>query len=133
LQPGAVDGLPNFKYIANMHGDEVVGRELLIRLITHLLNNYGHNDTITYLIDNTHIYLMPSMNPDGFELGQRENANNVDLNRNFPDQVCLLFIPASLLPVNYLLIALLCLFSCSNSSLHQPTLKMVANLRRGPL
>ena len=29
---------------------------------------------------------MPSMNPDGFELGQRYNANGVDLNRDFPDQ-----------------------------------------------
>lgn len=30
--------------------------------------------------------LMPSMNPDGFEKGTRENAARVDLNRNFPDQ-----------------------------------------------
>ena len=29
---------------------------------------------------------MPTMNPDGFELGQRYNANNIDLNRDFPDQ-----------------------------------------------
>ena len=29
---------------------------------------------------------MPSMNPDGFELGIRYNANGVDLNRDFPDQ-----------------------------------------------
>lgn len=26
------------------------------------------------------------MNPDGFELGTRNNANNVDLNRDFPDR-----------------------------------------------
>ena len=29
---------------------------------------------------------MPTMNPDGFELGQRYNANGIDLNRDFPDQ-----------------------------------------------
>lgn len=27
------------------------------------------------------------MNPDGFSLRRRGNANNVDLNRDFPDQV----------------------------------------------
>lgn len=27
------------------------------------------------------------MNPDGFALRRRGNANNVDLNRDFPDQV----------------------------------------------
>ncbi len=29
---------------------------------------------------------MPSMNPEGFEAGSRGNYNNLDLNRNFPDQ-----------------------------------------------
>ena len=27
------------------------------------------------------------MNPDGFSLKKRGNANNIDLNRDFPDQV----------------------------------------------
>jgi len=72
-----------------MHGDEVVGREMLIRLITYLLDGYKAGDQrIKALIDNTHIFIMPSMNPDGFESGRRENANGIDLNRNFPDQVC---------------------------------------------
>eukprot|EP00054_Salpingoeca_dolichothecata_P018602 m.114425 g.114425 ORF g.114425 m.114425 type:complete len:336 (+) comp22932_c0_seq1:182-1189(+) len=75
-----------FKYVGNMHGDETVGRELLLHLIDHLCSNYGSNDTITSFVQNTKIHIMPTMNPDGFEHGQRSNANGYDLNRNFPDQ-----------------------------------------------
>src|SRR5690606_30275660 len=37
------------------------------------------------LVDNAQIYIMPSMNPDGFERRSRYNGNSNDLNRNFPD------------------------------------------------
>lgn len=77
---------PQFKYIANMHGDEVVGREISIYLIELLCSQYGINERITTLVNETNIYIIPTMNPDGFERRQRGNANNVDLNRNFPDQ-----------------------------------------------
>jgi hypothetical protein len=36
-------------------------------------------------VNNTEIFIMPSMNPDGSELKQRANANGIDLNRSFPD------------------------------------------------
>ena len=77
---------PEFKYIANMHGDETPGREFSLFLIEWLCENYNTNDRATYLVNNTDIYIMPSMNPDGFELGTRHNANGIDLNRDFPDQ-----------------------------------------------
>ncbi|KFM74875.1 Carboxypeptidase M, partial [Stegodyphus mimosarum] len=85
---------PNVKYVANMHGNEAVGRELMLHLTSYLLKNYGKDDYVTWLMDNTRIHIMPSMNPDGFEAsveGQcsgvqgRNNANSLDLNRNFPD------------------------------------------------
>jgi carboxypeptidase D len=76
---------PEMAYVAAMHGDEVVGKELLIALIHHLLDNYGIDSRITALVDGAEIWIMPSMNPDGTELDQRYNANGYDLNRNFPD------------------------------------------------
>ncbi|MEJ1277236.1 carboxypeptidase M [Cricetulus griseus] len=87
-------GIPEFKYVANMHGDETVGRELLLHLIDYLVTNHGKDAEITQLINSTRIHIMPSMNPDGFEAVKkpdcyysngRENYNNYDLNRNFPD------------------------------------------------
>lgn len=79
-------GEPKFQYIANMHGDETVGRELLLELVALLCNSYGINQTLTNLVDTTDIYIIPSMNPDGFERASRYNGNNADLNRDFPDQ-----------------------------------------------
>ena len=79
------DTRPEFKYIANMHGDEIVGRELMVLLIKDLVSNYGKDPAITQLVDATQIYIMPSMNPDGAAARARSNANYIDLNRNFPD------------------------------------------------
>ena len=95
-------GEPEMKYIGNVHGNEVVGREILLQLVKHLCESYGKNDKITELVDKTRIHILPSMNPDGYELARarkkslspdvtedvigRLNANGVDLNRNFPDQ-----------------------------------------------
>lgn len=86
---------PEFKYVANMHGNEVVGRFLSLLMIQALLESYGKNMIMTKLVDSTRIHIMPSMNPDGFERSEegdcnsehgRRNSHNVDLNRNFPDQ-----------------------------------------------
>ncbi|CAL1286129.1 unnamed protein product [Larinioides sclopetarius] len=70
---------PNVKYVANMHGNEAVGRELMLHLITYLINNYYTDNYVRWLLDTTRIHIMPSMNPDGY------NARGFDLNRNFPD------------------------------------------------
>lgn len=76
---------PEFKYISSMHGDEITGRELTVSLIEEMAAKYGSDREITEMINNTEIYIMPSMNPDGSELKQRANAKGSDLNRNFPD------------------------------------------------
>ena len=61
-------GKPNVKYVANMHGNEAVGRELMLHLILHLVKSYDTDYYIRWLLDNTRIHIMPSMNPDGFEV-----------------------------------------------------------------
>lgn len=76
---------PKLLYIANMHGDEVVGRELSIYHIRRLLNEYGKNSRVTNLVNNSKMFIIASMNPDGFELRQRHSARGIDLNRDFPD------------------------------------------------
>ena len=63
-------GKPNVKYVANMHGNEAVGRELMLHTILHLVQNYNTDYYIRWLLDNTRIHIMPSMNPDGFEVAQ---------------------------------------------------------------
>ncbi len=81
----AEESEPKLLYIANMHGDEVVGRELSIYHIRRLLSEYGKSPRLTNLVNNSKIYIIPSMNPDGFELKRRHSAQQLDLNRNFPD------------------------------------------------
>ncbi|KAG6446457.1 carboxypeptidase E [Manduca sexta] len=87
---------PEVKYVGNIHGNEVLGRELLLGLAYNLCEQYIKNDRrIRALIHSTRIHLLPSMNPDGWQLATatgakdyligRTNHHNVDLNRNFPD------------------------------------------------
>ncbi|XP_025204120.1 carboxypeptidase D-like isoform X2 [Melanaphis sacchari] len=92
-------GVPNIKIVGNIHGNEPVGREIILHLVQYLLDNNSKNEAINNLLRTTVIHLLPSMNPDGFELsapqpcpndgmhmsGSRANANTFDLNRNFPD------------------------------------------------
>lgn len=90
------EGEPEFFYTSSMHGDELVGFPLMMRLIDYLLTNYGTDTEVTDLVNSTEIYINPSANPDGsYRLGntnaitspRRANDNNVDLNRNYPDNV----------------------------------------------
>ena len=84
---------PQFLYTGTMHGDETAGYILLLRMIDYLLANYATNPEIAALVNNTEIWINPAANPDGTYAGgnhtvygsTRYNANNVDLNRNYPD------------------------------------------------
>ncbi|XP_053718877.1 carboxypeptidase M [Synchiropus splendidus] len=87
-------GIPEFKYVANMHGNEVLGRVLMLQLIDDLLQGYKKNEKwAVRLLNSTRIHILPTMNPDGFDNADtnclysqgRFNRNGVDLNRNFPD------------------------------------------------
>ncbi|KAH7657376.1 Metallocarboxypeptidase D protein [Dioscorea alata] len=85
-KPGKDEAGPSFKFIGNVHGDEPVGRELLIRLANWLCDNYMKDSLAMLIVKHVHLHILPTMNPDGFALRRRGNANNVDLNRDFPDQ-----------------------------------------------
>lgn len=77
---------PSVAYMGPVHGDEVVGRELLIKFIQWIVENDGLNAEATLLLDNVDMYIIPTLNPDGFDALTRENANGIDLNRAFPDR-----------------------------------------------
>ncbi len=84
---------PEVMYTSSMHGDEITGYVLTLRLIDSLLVAYGTDPAITRLVDSTEIWINPLANPDGtYASGNhtvsgatRYNSNGVDLNRNFPD------------------------------------------------
>ncbi len=81
---GIEEAEPEFKYVGNMHGDETVSSVVLLYLIDLLLTQYGSDARIAALVNSTDISIVPHMNPDGYELVQRANANGIDLNRHFP-------------------------------------------------
>ena len=85
---------PEFFYTSTMHGDELAGFPLMIRLIDYLLTNYGSDAEVSDLVNSTEIYINPNANPDGSYRAAgnnvisnpiRANASNQDLNRNYPD------------------------------------------------
>ncbi|MCL2683436.1 MAG: T9SS type A sorting domain-containing protein [Bacteroidales bacterium] len=80
---------------STMHGDETTGYVLLLRLIDYLLNNHATDPRIQNIFDHAEIWICPNANPDGtYRTGNsnvsgatRSNANNVDLNRNYKNDI----------------------------------------------
>lgn len=86
---------PEFFYTSTMHGDETTGFVLLLRLADSILSNYVVVKDINNIVNNFEIYINPNANPDGTYAGgnstvsgaTRYNANNEDINRDFPDPI----------------------------------------------
>ena len=93
---------PKLMLTSSMHGDEIAGYPMMLSLIDYILtvyNNTGHADhaRVKNLVENAEIWINPSANPDGtyhnssgntsVTGSRRGNALNIDLNRNYPDNV----------------------------------------------
>ena len=95
---------PMVKLIGNIHGNEPVGRELLMHFANYVLKAASipvqlrddRSRRAAKLLETTDLWIFPSMNPDGFQRGEegvcqggdylagRLNEGNQDLNRDFP-------------------------------------------------
>lgn len=98
---------PVFFLMANIHAREITTPEIAMRLVNYLLDGYGRDADITWLVDHHEIWIVPLANPDGHrlvELGtdesygglpffQRKNANNDTDNNGEPD--CAFWPPTS--------------------------------------
>jgi carboxypeptidase D len=85
--PDTEEDEPEFKYTSTMHGDEVAGAEMTVRLAELLTSAYSSDPDLRTLVDEMEIWLCPIHNPDGYVNGSRYNAHGEDLNRNFPDPI----------------------------------------------
>ncbi|HHH50775.1 MAG TPA: peptidase, partial [Campylobacterales bacterium] len=87
---------PALLFTGTVHAREWIGNELGIEFIDYILKNYKNNPEILKTITYNTLYLVPCLNPDGFEYSRthfsfwRKNRRNngdgtygVDLNRNF--------------------------------------------------
>lgn len=73
--PASDNGNPYVLYTAIHHAREPASLSQLIYFMWYVLENYGTNDEVTYLVDNTQLLFVPMMNPDGYVRNQITNPN----------------------------------------------------------
>ncbi len=87
---------PAMLYTGTVHAREWIGNELAVSFIDYILSNYNTNPKILRTLTKNTLYIVPCLNPDGFEYSRthfsfwrknrRPNGDGtfgVDLNRNF--------------------------------------------------
>ena len=80
---GVEEDEPAFLMVSAHHGNEYGTPIVALDAIARLTQGYGVDPTITALVDEYDIWIAPCWNPDGYA-SSRNNANGVDLNRNYP-------------------------------------------------
>ena len=97
--PNINESEPQVHLNALIHAREPAGMMAVMYYMYYLLENYGTNPEVTYLVNNREIYFIPCINPDGYEHNRTTNPNGggmwrknrrnnggsfgVDLNRNW--------------------------------------------------
>jgi len=90
---------PEALYLSLTHAREPMGMQQLVWFMWYMLENYGTNPEITYLVNNSELFFIPVVNPDGYVYNQttdpagggmwRKNRRpvgsyfGIDLNRNY--------------------------------------------------
>lgn len=74
---------PEVVFWGCIHGNEYTAAEIPYLYAIYLCQNYGVDPEVTAYVENNEIWCIPMINPDGRVNGTRNNANNVDLNREF--------------------------------------------------
>ncbi len=90
------DQKPAMLYTGTIHAREWIGNELAIKFIEYVIDNYRVDPRLKEALTRNTLYMVPCLNPDGFEFSRthfsfwRKNRRNngdgtfgVDLNRNF--------------------------------------------------
>lgn len=90
------DEKPGLLYTGSIHAREWIGNELAIKFINYIIENYRFNPKLMSALTRNTFYIVPCLNPDGFEYSRkhfsfwrknrRDNGDGsfgVDLNRNF--------------------------------------------------
>ncbi|MCR4417417.1 MAG: M14 family zinc carboxypeptidase [Ignavibacteria bacterium] len=97
--PDLNENEPQVLYTALHHAREPQGMMTVLYYMYYLLEKYGIDPEVTYLVNNREIYFIPVVNPDGYEYNRTTNPNGggmwrknrrnnggsfgVDLNRNY--------------------------------------------------
>lgn len=90
------DQKPAMLYTGTIHAREWIGNELAIKFIEYVIDNYRVDPKLKEALTRNTLYMVPCLNPDGFEFSRnhfsfwrknrRDNGDGtfgVDLNRNF--------------------------------------------------
>lgn len=91
------DTKPALLFTGTIHAREWIGIELAVAFVRYVIEQIDFDPLIDTILTNSTMYIVPCLNPDGFEYSRnyysfwrknrRQNADGsfgVDLNRNFP-------------------------------------------------
>ena len=98
--PNVNESEPQVFYNSLIHAREPQAMMTVMYYMYYLLENYGTDPEVTYLVNNREIYFQPIVNPDGYEYNRTTDPNGggmfrknrklnsdgsygIDLNRNF--------------------------------------------------